>query len=213
MKVTYIRLVIKIGGSLVFDDMGPRIDYLKKLIPVIKKIKSRHNVIITIGGGRFVKKYAKRLKYFLNKNDIDAVNVELLRANVMMMAHLMKMKPIFNISEIRLNGIIGGIAPGRSTDTNAVICAEKIGAMLIKLTNVDGVYDKDPKKYKNAKKIDFIPFKDIDKIQTGGDYKLLDPLAMKLIKNHKIKTIIMSGKNPENIFKAIEGKNIGTRIG
>lgn len=214
-----MRLVIKIGGSLSFTDFGPNKKYLKRLIPVLKRIDKKNQLIICVGGGQFIRKYLKNINNFiLSDREIEWLFVELLRTNVSLFSFLLKKKPIFDITRVnrKTEGVIGGISPGRSTDGNAAICAEKIKAdLFIKLTNVDGIYNKDPNKYRNAKRIKHIPYRDITKysIKKGPcSYGILDPLAMKIIKRSKIKTIIMSGKKPERILDAVKGKHVGTTI-
>ena len=214
-----MRLVIKIGGSLSFTDFGPNKKYLKRLIPILKHIDKKNQLIVCVGGGQFIRKYLKNINHFiLTHKEIEWLFVELLRTNVSLFSFLLKKKPIFDIRTVgkKTEGVIGGIAPGRSTDANAAICAEKIKAdLFIKLTNVDGIYDKDPNKYRNVKRIKHISYKDITKysIKKGPcSYGVLDPLAMKIINRSKIKTVIMSGKKPEKIIDVIKGKQIGTII-
>ena len=128
------------------------------------------------------------------------------------------MKPIYTLEELKpdSSGVIGGIRPGRSTDANAAYAASIIKAdYFIKLTDVDGVYDKDPKKHENARKLNHISVKEIAKYaQEGrpGSYGVLDKLAVETIGKHEIKTIIMNGSNPENILKALTGEKTGTLI-
>ncbi len=214
-----MKLVIKIGGSLAFNDFGPNRNYLKRLIPVLKDIDRKHHLIVCIGGGQFIRKYLKNIRNFiLTDKEMEWLFVELLRTNVSLFSFLLDKKPIFDIKKVnaRSEGIIGGISPGRSTDSNAALCAEKIRAdLFIKATDVDGIYNKDPKKDKNAKKIDNIGFKDLKKFKQEGkpcSYGILDRLAMNVVARSRIKTIILNGKNPKNILRAVNGKKIGTLV-
>ena len=50
-----MRLVIKIGGSLAFTDFGPNRNYLMKLIPVLRRIGKKNQLIVGIGGGQFIR--------------------------------------------------------------------------------------------------------------------------------------------------------------
>jgi len=214
-----MKLVIKIGGSLAIGENGPNPEYFKKLIPVLKEAGKKHQLIVSIGGGKFVRKYYSQVKGMGFTNDeSEWMGIDLLRANVHFLAFLLKTTPIFAIEEIngKTSGVIGGIKPGRSTDANAAIAAQKIKAdLIIKLTDVDGVYEKDPKKFPDARKLDKIPLKDIVKYATDGkpgDYGVFDKLALKTIKQHKIKTVIISGNDPKNILKVLVGEKIGTVI-
>lgn len=214
-----MKLVIKIGGSLAVCENGPDMKYLKKLVPVIVEIRKKNQMIVSIGGGRLVRKYYDAIKDSgIGNEEMECVGIDLIRANVRFLSFLLDMKPIFKLEDIsaETSGIIGGIQPGRSTDANAALAAERIGAdMIIKLTNVDGVYDKDPKKFPDAKKIDRIQFKDVMKYATDGkpgDYGVFDRLALQTIKKHKIKTAIINGNEPENIVKVLNGERVGTWV-
>ncbi len=214
-----MRIVIKVGGSQAFTDYGPNKAYLERLIPILKCIDKEHQLIVCIGGGQFIRKYLRDVKKFsLTDSEIEWIFVEMLRVNVKLFSLLLKKRPIYDLNEVRKNteGVVGGIEPGRSTDANAALCAEKIKAdLFIKLTDVDGIYDKDPKKYKEAKRISRIKFSEIDKYTIKGkpaSYGVLDSLALKVIKRAMIKTIVINGNNPDNILRVMKGDKIGTLI-
>jgi len=210
-----MKIVVKVGGSLVFSDNGADAKYLGKLIPVLESVKNKHQLIVSIGGGRYLRNYMRYIS--MNDKDREEIYIQLLYANVLLLSKMLKMKPLRTIDEIdeKTTGVIGGIAPGRSTDANAAIAASIIKAdMLVKMTNVDGIYDKDPKKYKDTKLFTKIKFSELKpKERTGPvDYGVLDPLCIETIKKHKIKSFVISGENPENLLKAIKGQQLGTLI-
>jgi uridylate kinase len=214
-----MRLVVKIGGSMSIDEHGPKADYFKKLIPVLKEIQKNHQLIVSIGGGKFIRDYYSAVKSLgLSDEEMEWIAVDLLRVNVRFLSQLLKTKPLLALKDISstTSGVIGGISPGRSTDANAAYAAAAIKAdYFIKLTDVDGIYTADPDVDKNATKIDRIPFKEITKYtKTGkpGSYGILDKNAAETIKKKKIKTIVMSGKEPEDLLKVIKGQKIGTII-
>ncbi|MBS3053031.1 MAG: hypothetical protein J4469_00865 [Candidatus Aenigmarchaeota archaeon] len=194
-----MKIVLKIGGSISINENGPVEAYFRKLLPVIRQIKTRHRLILW-------------------KEEMEWIAIELLRVNVRFLSSLLNMKPLYRLEEIstKTTGVIGGIKPGRSTDANAAYCAAKIKAdLFVKLTNVDGIYDKDPRKHKDARKLETLSFADLKKFsQSGkpGSYGILDRLAIETITKHKIKTVIMNGKDPKNILKLINGEKIGTLI-
>jgi uridylate kinase len=98
------------------------------------------------------------------------------------------------------------------------LVAKKIQAKLIvKGTNQDGVYNKDPKKYCDAIKIDELSFEDLSEIlqenkHKAGIHQIVDPEAVKLLKNENITLLIVNGFDPNNILLAVQGKKIGTKI-
>lgn len=213
------KIVVKIGGSLAIGSCGPRKSYFRKLVPVLKQLKDGNQLIVSIGGGKFIRNYFKSIeKLGLSDEQMEWIAIELLSVNVKFLSELLSLKPIYSLEEIgeKTSGVIGGIKPGRSTDANAAYAAAMIKAdMFIKLTNVDGIYDSDPRKFRNAKRIERMSFADLKKFSTQGkpgSYGILDSLAIEIIAKNRISTIIMSGRNPGNILKAIDGKNLGTLV-
>ncbi len=214
-----MKIVIKIGGSVSVGENGPNFSYFKKLLQVLKRLKSRHQLIIVIGGGKLTRSYGKAIENFpLSNKEKECIFIQLIKANVGFLSAALKITPIFSLNKIKPNttGVIGGIAPGRSTDANGAIAAKKIHAdLFIKLTDVDGVYDKDPKKFRNAKLLRNIKFPDMKKLAVKGNpnkYGVLDGLAVKALSQGRIRTVIINGKNPKNIEKVLRGQKLGTTI-
>src|SRR3990167_2334639 len=162
-----MKIVVKIGGSVSISEKGPNFSYFSRLLPILREIKKKNQLIVVIGGGKLTRSYAKSIeKFSLRDEEREVIYLELIKANVRFLSTILKMKPLFSLEKIgkNTNGVIGGIEPGRSTDANGAIAARKIKAdLFIKMTNVDGVYDKDPNKFKDAKKIDQIHFSDLAK--------------------------------------------------
>ena len=99
--------------------------------------------------------------------------------------------------------------PFFSTDTGASLRAIDIGAdMIIKLTNVDGVYDKDPNKYSDAKMYDTVSY------QTVIDNKLgvMDMEAIEMCRNNKIEIVVMNIDTKNGLSRIIHGEKIGTIV-
>jgi uridylate kinase len=224
----YEYVVISLGGSLIVPD---EIDwkFLKKfretLITQIKKTNRRF--IIITGGGNICRKYqqaaSKATK--LTKDDQDWLGIHTTRLN----AHLIK--TIFrDYAHPRINKnprtkedlnvhfeqgerimVAAGWRPGWSTDYVATILAERLGAKtLINLSNIHYVCDKDPKKFKDAKKIKNITWKDFRKIVGNkwdpGLNMPFDPIASKLAQKLGLKVIITKGNDFTNLKKIFADK-------
>ena len=87
--------------------------------------------------------------------------------------------------------------------------AVEIGAdVLLKGTNVDGVYDKDPNKFDDAVKYDKISFKEV----ISNDIKVMDSTAFSLCKDNSVPILVFNLDDPENIIKAAKGEKIGTVV-
>ncbi len=210
-------IVVKIGGSLAIGDSGPDKEYVRKLIPVAERVLSQEKTIFAIGGGRLVRNYFSSIDTFLSDRKQEEVIIELLRANVKFFSSVLKIKPFYSMKDVcRASGVIGGIAPGCSTDANAAYVAKLTGArMLVKMTNVGGIYDRDPKKFRSAKKLDIVKFSDLKKYSSRGrpgSYGILDRKAMDIISRSRIPTCVVSGNPPSNLLKVLQGKKIGTLI-
>ena len=100
-------------------------------------------------------------------------------------------------------------SPFFSTDTAAALRANEIGAdVLIKATNVDGIYDSDPKINKDAKKYDYITYLDV----LNKKIKVMDFTSITLCMENDIPILVMNINKKNNLKKVIEGKQIGTIV-
>ncbi|MFB5622394.1 MAG: UMP kinase, partial [Nitrosarchaeum sp.] len=113
--------------------------------------------------------------------------------------------------------VAGGLHPGQSTNGTAALIAEKINAeQFLNATDVDGVYDMDPNKFKNAKKFKRIELKNLKNMlvhedSIAGGYDLMDIVALKIIERSKIKTRILKA-DIKILEKVIKGADLGTEI-
>jgi uridylate kinase len=113
--------------------------------------------------------------------------------------------------------VTGGLHPGQSTNGTAALIAEKINAeQFLNATDVNGVYDRDPNKFKRAKQFKQIELKNLKNMlvhedSIAGGYDLMDIVALKIIERSKIKTRILKA-DTKIIEKAIKGIDVGTKI-
>ena len=99
--------------------------------------------------------------------------------------------------------------PFFSTDTASALRAAEIEAdIFFKATMVDGVYDKDPNKFPDAKKYDTLSFNDILVNSLG----VMDSTAASMCKDNNIPILVFNLGRPDNIYDALIGKNIGTLV-
>jgi uridylate kinase len=114
--------------------------------------------------------------------------------------------------------VMGGLKPGITTDAVAALVAERVnGDLLVKGTDQDGVYNKDPRKHADAVKLDHLAFDDLQSVfsesqHKAGMHQIIDPEAVKVLKRKRVKLIVVNGFRPENIFAAVNGENVGTTI-
>ena len=99
--------------------------------------------------------------------------------------------------------------PFFSTDTAAALRAAEIDAdIIMKSTNVDGVYDADPNKNPDANKLDSLTFLEV----LSKELQVMDSTAASLCKDNKIPILVFNLDNPDNIVSALLGENIGTIV-
>ncbi|MDD2895395.1 MAG: UMP kinase [Aliarcobacter sp.] len=92
--------------------------------------------------------------------------------------------------------------PYFTTDTGATLRATEIGAsMLIKATKVDGVYDRDPMKYPDAKKLETLSY---DRA-LEDHIRVMDDTAIALAKDNKLPIVIANMNEKGNLLKIIQG--------
>jgi len=115
--------------------------------------------------------------------------------------------------------VMGGTGPKHSTDTVGAELAEKTRAVrFVNATNVDGIYDKDPKKFKDAKQLKEVTIDQLivqygTKWGAAGKNIFMDEPALAIIKRAKIPTFVVNGKRLDQLEKAMTGKPFdGTTI-
>nr|CAD1824682.1 unnamed protein product [Ananas comosus var. bracteatus] len=100
--------------------------------------------------------------------------------------------------------------PFFTTDTAAALRCAEIGAeVVLKATNVDGVFDEDPKHNPNARLLETLSYQEV----TTRDLSVMDMTAITLCQENNIPVVVFNLNKPGNIAKAIVGEKVGTLIG
>lgn len=228
--------VLSVGGS-VFAPNGERsqidIPYLHNFEAFIRKqIAKKRRFFLVIGGGYTARQYRDAAKKAagrdLTDEDLDWLGVHATRLN----AHLFR--TIFrdvaypwilkHFDMVDKNAasypvvICGGWKPGWSTDYDAALIANDYHInTVINLSNIDMVYDKDPRQYEDARPIKTMSWNELTDI-VGNEWKPgmnspFDPIAAKLGQKAGLKVIIANGHNFDNLEKILDGKEFtGTVI-
>jgi uridylate kinase len=221
-------IVIKISGKF-FDEDGSR--NISSLRDVVKNLSSSFRVAIVSGGGSNARKYISMGRDLnLSESYLDLLGIWASRLNANLIAFALGdiAYPVVPDSledfiEKWSSGkvvVTGGFQPGQSTAAVAALVAEATNSStLIVATNVDGVYDKDPKVYKDAvmlKELTINKLKEIlenSQSVKAGTYELLDPMAMKIIQRSRIKVIVMNYRYISSLSDLIkDNKNIGSTV-
>ncbi len=99
--------------------------------------------------------------------------------------------------------------PYFTTDSAAALRALELGCdVLLKATNVDGVYDKDPKRFRSAKKYDEITYQDA----MAQHLNIMDQAAFSLCQDQKLPIVVFNFFKPGALLKAAKGEKIGTVV-
>jgi len=223
-----MRLVIRVGGSVIASPFNPKLmnAYVKLLLDLKRQ---GHMVGAVIGGGSLSRELIKTARTMgLSEPAQDEVAISMSRV----VAQLFVLKLGFhgtltvptNIEDAaNLFGksnivVMGGLKPGMTTDAVAAMLAERVNAdLLVKASNVDGIYTKDPNKYKDAEKLQSVRFNDLRGLfekqkHEAGIHQVIDPEAIHILHKNKIKTVVVSGFKPENVLVAVKGEEVGTLI-
>ena len=222
--------ILSVGGSIIIPKTGFDISFLKKFRTLIlSEVKKGNKFILVIGGGATCRNYQEALNKVVKTSDTDLdwlgihttwFNAEFVKMLFGNFAHLEVIKnPTQKIKTTKPIIIAGGWKPGCSTDKDAVLLAKNFGAKeLINLSNIEYVFDKDPNKFSDAKKIEQTNWSDFRKNVVGykwvpGKNVPFDPMASALAEKLKLKVSILQGINLVEVKKAIQGKKFkGTII-
>ncbi len=219
------RIVIKLSGRIFGMDNAK---VLKDYASFLVKISKICQPIVIAGGGNIARHYITHARSSgADESTLDELGIEISRLNAKLLIYALKNKayshPPTTLQEVRhavddgLIVVTGGLHPGQSTNGTAALIAEKINAeQFLNATDVDGVYDLDPNKFKNAKKFKRIELKNLRNMlvredSLAGGYDLMDIVALKIIERSKIRTRILKA-DIKTLEKAIKGADVGTEI-
>lgn len=233
MKPIYKRLLLKLSGEVLAGEKGTGIDF-EKVLDVCERVKQCVDmgvqVAIVVGGGNF---WRGRSSGKMDRTRADHMGMLATSINSLALADALEQlgvtarvqtaiemrqiaepyirnKAVRHLEKGRV--VIFGCGTGNpffSTDTAAALRAAEIGAdVIFKATNVDGVYDSDPKLNPDAKKYDTLSH--IDVLQQG--LHVMDSTAASLCMDNGIKILVFNLDNPDNIVSAVTGETIGTLV-
>lgn len=227
------RILLKLSGEAISQSHGMGIDNqtLKGIAGEIQKIhESGYEIAIVIGGGNIMRgrsnpdmdrstaDYMGMLATVINalalQSAIESLEIPTRVMSAIEMNRIaepyIRRKAVRHLEKGRVVIFAAGTGnPFFSTDTTAALRAAEIdAAMVLFAKNIDGVYDKDPKLFKDAKKFDKLTYREILEL----DLKVIDSTAATLLRENDIKAMIFGLDEPENILKVLNGEKIGTEI-
>jgi uridylate kinase len=221
------RIVIKLSGSIFNFDVN--IKLLNDYVNLIKKIDEKYQPVIITGGGKIARFYINLSRSLgCDEAGLDLIGIQVSHINAKLLISglgdlCFPLSPR-NLDEISsaiiTNKIIitGGLYPGQSTNATSALIAEKIKAeKFYNATDVEGIFNSDPRTNPDAKMFESIGIRDcinLLKIENSmaGTYDLMDLISLKVIERSQLKTVVFKS-TIDNLTKVIlENKKIGTEI-
>ncbi len=233
MQPVFKRILLKVSGEVLAGEKGTGYDYdiVKSVCEKIKALSDAGvQVGIVVGGGNF---WRGRSSGEMDRTKADhmgmlatVMNAIMLQDTLMQMGvdarvltavnvepfaeYYMKDRAVRYLSEGKV--CIFGAGTGNpmfSTDSGAALRAVETGAdVILKATNVDGVYDKDPNKFADAVKYDTLTLDEA----VEKNLKVMDAAAFSICRENNMKILVFNLNDFDNIIRAVEGENIGTLV-
>lgn len=223
-----MRIVLRIGGSVIASPINPEL--IEKYSDLLINLKNKgHKLVVVVGGGKLARDLiAVAKKIGLDEAAQDRIAISASRVFAQLFMERLdeagcRTIPITveEVAKFQSQGkiiVMGGLKPGMTTDSVAALVAEKIKAQLVlKATDQDGIYDKDPKKHSDAVKLDRVSLDNLSRVfaedkHKAGIHQILDPEAVRILARYHVKVVVVNGFKPNNVLATISGKKIGTVI-
>ncbi|MCI8653344.1 MAG: UMP kinase [Angelakisella sp.] len=233
MTPSYRRIILKLSGEALAGKNGFGIDY-DTVVTICKSIKKcvemGTQVGIVVGGGNF---WRGRTSGKMDHTRADHMGMMATVINSLALADALEGLGVTvrvqtaiamqAIAEPYTRGravrhmekgrvVIFGCGTGSpffSTDTAAALRAAETDAdIILKATMVDGVYDKDPHKFTDARRYDVVSFSEV----LGQQLSVMDMTAASMCRDNRVPILVFDLSDPENICRAVCGENIGTIV-
>ena len=233
MALKYKRILLKLSGEALAGGkkMGIDNETVAVICKSIKKCLDKGaQVAIVVGGGNF---WRGRSNEHMDRTRADHIGMLATAMNALAVGDMLeslgaevRVQTAIDMHQIAepyiRNKAIKHLEKGRvvifgcgvgspyfSTDTASSLRAAEINAdIMFKATMVDGVYDKDPPRFDDAVKYDTLS---LSEVLTKG-LQVMDSTAAAMCKDNKMPILVFSLEDPENIYRAVVGENVGTVV-
>jgi uridylate kinase len=233
MEPKFKRILLKVSGEALAGEKktGLNYDIITDICKSIKKTADAGvQVAVVVGGGNF---WRGRSSGAMDRTRADHIGMLATAMNSLALADVLESlgcdvrvqtaitmqqvaepyirnRAVRHLEKGRI--VIFGCGTGNpffSTDTAASLRAVEIEAdVFLKATLVDGVYDKDPHKYPDAKKYSTLTFSQV----IGEELGVMDSTAAAMCRDNKMKMLVFDLSRPDNIYDAVMGEDVGTLI-
>jgi len=222
------KVVISVGGSVMVPSLESQ--NISGYSSVLKELSGKCRIWVVVGGGGEARRYIGVCRTLdMDEASSDEIGIMVTRINASLLigglsgaAYPGVAQNYYEALEYSLAGkivVMGGVTPAQTTDAVSAVLAERVGAdLLVNATAVDGIYSADPKKDPHADKYDRItPGKLMEIISHSGmgagANNIIDMVACKVLERSGIPMLVLNGRDPGNLKKAIvEGIFDGTIV-
>jgi uridylate kinase len=224
-------VVLSVGGSVIIQGEGDG-TYLRALADLLHRIGKEYPLVVTTGGGRTAREYIRLARELgLTEVELDELGIEVTRLHARLLAALLgaptPAHPPVSLSEAVRDAahaspvILGGTEPGHTTDAVASLLAVRLrAARLVNATSVDGIYEEDPRKNPEARRIEKMgwpEFRAMVRAAVGqgsaGQEFLFDALGAESLARAKIPLLVVNGRALDQVEAALRGAPFrGSRV-
>lgn len=234
-SMKYKRVLLKLSGEALAGDQGYGItsEVLEKISAEIATLQQTGcEVAVVVGGGnihrgvagattgmdRSTSDYMGMIATVINSLALqDALERKNVYTRVMSAIAMQEVaepyirrRAVRHLEKKRVVIFAAGTGnPYFTTDTTAALRANEINAQLImKATKVDGIYDKDPMKHKDAVKFDTLSYMEV----LNKDLKVMDSTAITLCMDNNMDIVVFNMFEAGNIARVVKGEKVGTVV-
>ncbi|MBU7014680.1 MAG: UMP kinase [Theionarchaea archaeon] len=216
-----MKVVLRIGGSVLVPSEIDK-EVLATLVAQVEKIRATHALFLVVGGGRTARRYISAARdHNATEETLDTLGILSSQLNALLLVTCIAgaelVRDIHEAIHARGLPILGGTTPGQTTDTVAALLAEVVNAdILVKVTNVGGIFTADPARDPAARKISKMSFNQLKSFSKkefeAGISSVIDPVAATVISHNGLQTVVIGVEDMKDLEKVLAGNHSGTVI-
>jgi uridylate kinase len=223
-------VVLSVGGSVLLTGDGD-VAYLGALADLLRTVGAERRLVVTVGGGRTARDYIRLGRSLgLTEVELDEVGIEVTRLHARLLAgRVGPPTPAVPPSTVReavgallaaSPVVLGGTEPGHTTDGVAALLAVRLrAARVVNATDVDGIYDRDPRAGPGARRLERVGWSEFRAMVHGassgdaGQHLPFDRLGADLLARARIPLAVVQGRALDDLGRALRGAPFaGTRV-
>ncbi|MDG6220143.1 MAG: UMP kinase [Candidatus Thermoplasmatota archaeon] len=215
-------VVVSIGGSILVPEAS-EVDNILEIAALLDDMSEDVKLYVVVGGGRYARTYIGFGRSLgADERHLDSMGIEFTRLNADLLRLALEgsgmseqipktVRRAHDLGKKHSIVVMGGTVPGHTTDAVSAMLAQEVKAdLVVNATSVDGVYTADPKKNRNAKKIERMSYGKLLGLVEAAEGKAgahvpFDPKGSRILARLKIPLIIVDGNDLDALKSAILG--------